>query len=250
MTRSFLLVVALIGALTSAPVRAQQPTPNIPTPAPSTIFPINQPQTFQYTDAQGRGSITFTDLGLDQVTAFDLLRVAITQNGSSFNGSGIATPIPGAARPLNNLVSFTVLDPNGVAYFFQGKMGLGVEFQGQGTFFPVNNPTQVQTWGLLFAPNPGTGPPPITLSLNLDRGCGSVYPRGAPQVITYSASVNDTLTLLNQRFDGTFTLFSNQPVIGGQTYSLSTFVANLVGQRTLILMDTAGNQTSCSFTGQ
>jgi hypothetical protein len=251
MKRSFLLTVALIGVIGTSHVLAQQPLPNIPTPAPSTIFPINQPATFRYTDAQGMGSITFTDLGLDQMTGFDLLRVNITQNANSFDGSGIATPLPGAARPLNNLVAFTVVDRNGVPYFFAGKMGLGVEFQGQGTFHPVSDPTQIATWGLLFVPGtPGPGPQPITLSLNLDRGCGSVYPLGAPQVITYSASANDTLTLLNQRVDGTFVLFSNQSVIGGQTYSIATSVANVVGQRTLILRDSAGTQTTCTFTGQ
>ena len=80
--------------------------------APSTIFPINQPSTFRYTDAQGIGSITFADLGLDQGTGFDLLRVTIAQNGATFDGSGIATPIPGAAGPMRDLVSFTVVGPH------------------------------------------------------------------------------------------------------------------------------------------
>jgi hypothetical protein len=227
--------------------------PNIPTPAPSTIFPINQPSTFRYTDPQGMGSITLVDLGLDPGTGFDLLRVSIAQNGESFNGSGMATPIPGAARPMNDLISFTVVDRNGVAYFFQGKMGLGVEFQGQGTFHPVTNPTQTANWSLLFLPGPPpptTGPPPTTLSLSVDRGCGSNYPIGASLVITYRATANDVLTLQIRRSDGTRSvLFANQPVMGGQTYSVSTFVSSLLGQRTLSLTDSSGAQAICSFIG-
>jgi hypothetical protein len=254
MKRSLLLAAALtgtMGLLALPGAQGQQPLPNIPAPTPTTVFPINQPVTFRYTDAQGMGSITFVDLGPDQVTAFDLLRVSITQNGVTYNGSGITTPIPGAPRPLTNLVSFSVASPNGVAYFFQGKMGLGVEFQGNGTYFPVSDPTQVASWGLLFAPGtPTPGPPPSALSLSIDRGCGSGYPIGGPIVITYSAAANDTLSLVSYRSDGTQgVVFTNQPVIGGQSYSVSTFVSNVPGQRTLVLSDTAGAQTTCGFTG-
>src|SRR5712692_201502 len=261
MKQSFLLAMAVIGTLgLLAPPRAQAQTPNgnlppqpgIPTPAPPSVFPLNQPETFRYTDAQGQGSITFVDLGPDGVTAFDLLRVNITQNGQSFNGSGIATPIPGAVRPLTNLVTFTVTSSNGAAFFFEGKMGLGAEFQGQGTFHPVTDPTQTATWSLLFVPGtppPTPGPISTTLSLSIDRGCGSSYPIGAPLVITYSAATNDVLTLRIQRSDGSQSvLFANLPVVGGQTYSLSTFVSPLLVQRTLILTDSSGTQVTCNFT--
>jgi hypothetical protein len=118
MKQSIGWVMALIGTLgILVPLRAEaqdmnpnvRPQPNIPVQTPSTIFPINQPSTFRYTDAQGMGSITFADLGLDQGTSFDLLRVTIAQNGATFDGSGIATPIPGAAGPMRDLVSFTVV---------------------------------------------------------------------------------------------------------------------------------------------
>ncbi len=231
------------------PIASVQPQPNIPV-TPATIFPINQPSTFRYSDAQGLGSITLVDLGLDRGTGFDLFGVRIAQNGRTFSGSGIATPIPGATGVMRDLVSFTITGPNGDAFFYEGKMGLGVEFQGQGTFHPVNDPTQNMTWNLLFvAGTPPPGPQSTTLSLSLDRGCGSVYLPGTPMVITYSASVDDTLTLLNQRSDGTFTIFANQPVRGGQTYSISTFAGSQAGPRTLILMDSAGVRTTCTFTG-
>ena len=74
MKPSFVLAIAVIGTLgLLAPprARAQSPNPNlpvrpgIPTPATTSVFPLNQPQTFRYTDAQGQGSITFVDLGPD-----------------------------------------------------------------------------------------------------------------------------------------------------------------------------------------
>jgi hypothetical protein len=251
------VMMALIGALSlvGAPgVRAQssnpgaaapQTGPNIPTG--TTVLPVNQPSTFRYSDPQGMGSITLTDLGPDPVTTFDILQVRIVQNGVSFNGSGIATPIAGAPQPFNNLVAFTVQTQGGVPFFFQGKMGLGVEFQGQGSFHPVSDPTQSARWSLLFLPGPNTG---ATLSLSVDHGCGGVYVPGAPLVITYSASTNDLLTLMIRRSDGSQSvLFANQPVTAGRTYSLLTSVSSLPGLRTLNLSDSSGTQATCTFTG-
>lgn len=254
------LLMTLIGALSlfGAPrARAQssfpatpvaQPGPNIPTG--TTVLPLNQPSTFRYSDPQGMGSITLTDLGPDPVTTFDLLQVSIAQNGVSFRGSGIATPIPGAPQPFNNLVSFTVIAPNGTPFFFEGKRGLGVEFQGQGTFHPVGSPTLRANWSLLFLPGPNPSPSPgATLSLSVDHGCGGVYLPGAPLIITYSASMNDRLTLMIRRSDGSQSvLFSNLPVMEGQTYTLQTFVSSLVGMRTLTLSDSSGAQATCTFT--
>jgi len=250
--------MTLIGALSLAGApraRAQSSFPSVPAPQPgvniptgTTVLPLNQPSTFRYSDPQGMGSITLTDLGPDPVTTFDLLQVSIAQNGVTFRGSGITTPIPGAPQPFNNLVSFTVIAPNGTPFFFEGKMGLGVEFQGQGTFHPVGSPTQRANWSLLFLPggtNPGT-----TLSLSVDHSCGGVYLPGAPLIITYSASINDRLTLMIRRSDGSQSvLFANLPVTGGQTYSLSTFVSSLTGLRTLSLTDSSGAQATCTFTG-
>jgi hypothetical protein len=262
MKSALVVTMALIGmlALPAPPhAQAQAPNPSLipgPGPGPSLVFPLNQPVTFRYTDAQGTGSITFVDLGTDPLTTFDRLQVTVAQNGFSYTGAGIAAPLPGAPPPLTNLVSFTVVGLYGATYFFEGKMGLGVEYQGSGTYFPVNNPTQTATWGLLFAPGvptpgpPPPVPPPPALSLGVDRGCGRVYPLGATMVITYSAPTNDTLTLTDQRLDGTRVLLTNQPVIAGQTYSYNTYVDFVAGPRTLILTDPAGAQATCSFTGQ
>jgi hypothetical protein len=60
MKRSFFPAVALIGLLGwlgGPAARAQAPTIAPPTTT-APVFPINQPQTFRYTDADGMGTIT------------------------------------------------------------------------------------------------------------------------------------------------------------------------------------------------
>src|SRR5205823_1902113 len=82
-----------------------------------------------------------------------------------------------------------------------------------GTFHPVGDPTQSANWSLLFLPGPNPG---ATLSLSVDHGCGGGYLVGAPLVITYRASMNDRLTLMIRRSDGSQSvLFANLPVTGG-----------------------------------
>ena len=142
-----LALVLAMSTLVVPRVQAQQPA--IPQPSP---LPPNQPVTYRYSDNDGFGSITLTDLGPDTGTGGHILRVSIVQNGFQFDGSGLTYPLPNEPRPLNNLITFTVQAPGGVPYFFQGKMGLGVEFQGSGTFHPVSDPTQSAPWGLLFTP--------------------------------------------------------------------------------------------------
>jgi len=235
-----------LSTLTIPRVQAQQPA--IPQPSP---LPPNQPVTYRYSDNDGFGSITLTDIGVDPGTGGHELRVTIIQNNVRFDGSGLTYPLPNEPRPLNNLITFTAQAQGGVPFFFQGKMGLGVEFQGSGTFHPVSDPTQSQPWGLLFTPGVPGPNPGSTLTLSIDRGCGSVYPRGAPIVIRVSSSMNDTLTLISRRSDGSQSVvFANQPVQAGQTYPITSFVGNVVGQRTLTLTGTSGGQTTCSFTGQ
>src|SRR5262245_56109798 len=61
MNRSFFPAVALIsllGLLNGPAARAQAPTISPPTTS-TPVFPINQSQTFRYTDADGMGTITF-----------------------------------------------------------------------------------------------------------------------------------------------------------------------------------------------
>jgi hypothetical protein len=216
------------------------------------ILQPGQSATYRYSDPDGLGTITLTDAGTDASTGGEQLRVNIVQNGNQFNGSGLVYPLAGATPPQNNLITFTVQDVAGRAWFYQGKAGLGVEFQGSGTFHPANDPTQVRNWGLLFVPNPGPGPGPVeTLTLNIDRGCGSTYPLNAPIRVTFSASVSTTLTLISMRADGSQSvIFSNVPVAAGQTYSVSSFVAPIAVARTLVLSDTNGVQTTCGFNAQ
>jgi hypothetical protein len=93
----------------------------------------------------------------------------------------------------------------------------------------------------------------VVLNLSIDQGCGASYHVGQAITISYSASANTTLTLVNQRTDGTQQiLFSNQPVLAGQPYSLTGIVGSRLGGRTLILTASAGTPATpatCQFTG-
>jgi hypothetical protein len=100
----------------------------------------------------------------------------------------------------------------------------------------------------------GTTPPPttLTLQLSINKGCGGQYRPGDPFIVTYGASANTNLTLIYRRFDGTqFAIFTNKPVMGGQTYTYSATIGNGMGGRTLILQTeppTPGVQATCDFT--
>lgn len=97
----------------------------------------------------------------------------------------------------------------------------------------------------------GTGGGAVVLNLSVDQGCGATYHIGQRVQINYSASANTTLALVNQRADGTQQiLFSNQPVLAGQTYSLTGIVGSQLGGRTLILTASSGTPATpatCQF---
>jgi hypothetical protein len=97
-----------------------------------------------------------------------------------------------------------------------------------------------------------TGGGVVVLNLSIDQGCGASYHVGQGIRINYSASADATLTLVNQRADGTQQfLFSNQPVLAGQPYSLSGIIGSQLGGRTLILTASSGTPASpamCQFT--
>jgi hypothetical protein len=141
-----LALTAVTFALTLSSARGQQ-LPSGP------VFPVNQPVTFRYSDAEGFGRITLTDLGPDTATGGDLMQVRIEQNGVRYDGSGIAL-IVSAERPFTTLITFTVVSPGGLSYFFHGRMGLGVEFQGKGTYHSVTDPSHQFDWGFLALPLP------------------------------------------------------------------------------------------------
>jgi hypothetical protein len=236
------VLLAVAAALVAAPAARAQVS----------FLPPNQPATFRYTDPDGVGTITLTNTGTDTATGGVQIRVTIVQNNVQYNGSGLVYPLAGVPQPNNNLITFSVQAATGQTWFYQGFVGLGVELQGSGTFHPLNNTAQVRNWGLLFVPNPGPGPGPIeTLTLSIDRGCGSTYPLNSPIVIRYGASVNTTLTLVSMRADGSQSvIFTNVPVAAGQTYAVQSFVAPIPVGRTLVLTSASGVQTACGFNAQ
>ena len=155
-------VPALILAMSTFVVcsaHAQLPAAQPATTAQPSPFPLNQPVVFGYADAQGTGSITLTDIGPDPATTGRELRVSIMKNGIQADGSGLTYLLADPPPALNNLITFSVAVPNGPAYFYQGKMGGSTQFQGQGTFHTVADPTQIAGWSLFALP-------PLTVSRN------------------------------------------------------------------------------------
>jgi hypothetical protein len=149
-----LIPALLIGltALAAPGVRAQQPAAQPTVTAQPALFPLNQPMVFGYADAQGTGSLTLTDVGADPATGGRELLVSITKNGVRADGSGLSYLLTDLPPALNNLITFSVVVPNGPAYFYQGKMGGTAQFQGQGTFHTVADPTQIAGWSLFALP--------------------------------------------------------------------------------------------------
>jgi len=238
-TRVILAVAAMMVAAPAA--RAQV-----------SFLPPNQPATFRYSDPDGLGTITLTNTGTDTATGGVQIRVGIVQNGVQYNGSGLVYPLAGVPQPNNNLITFSVQAATGQTWFYQGFIGLGVELQATGTFHPLNDTTQVKNWGLLFVPNPGPGPGPVeTLNLTIDRGCGGTYPQNGLIQVRFGASVNTTVTLISMRADGSQSVvFSNVPVVAGQTYVVNSTVAPIPVSRTLVLRSASGTQTACGFNVQ
>jgi hypothetical protein len=158
--RGYALLLSLaISALVIPGVSAQQPTVVQPATPQPPLIPLNQPTVFGYSDAHGTGTLTLTDIGPDPATGGREFRASIVKNGVKADGSGLsyllAEPTPGS----NNLLTFSVVAPNGTALFYQVKMGGTAQFQGQGTFHTVADPTQIATWNIFPLPQ-------LTLSRN------------------------------------------------------------------------------------
>src|SRR5437660_3004274 len=121
-------------ALGDTGVQTNQPKILHPSP-----LPLNQPVTYSYTDAQGTGSITLTDVGADLATGGRELRVSLVKNGAHADGSGLTYLLTDPPPALNNLITFSVVAPDGTTLFYQGKMGVNGVFQGHGTFHLVRD---------------------------------------------------------------------------------------------------------------
>jgi hypothetical protein len=151
--RRYALALSLaLGALVVPSVFAQQPTIVQPATPQPPFLPLNQPSVFGYADAQGTGTLTLTDIGPDPATGGREFKVSILKNGVKADGSGLTYLLNEPTPASNNLFTFTVVAPNGVPLFYQVKMGGTAQFQGQGTFHTVADPTQIAVWSLFPLP--------------------------------------------------------------------------------------------------
>jgi hypothetical protein len=135
-----------LSALVVSGVRAQQPTVVQPATPQPPLLPLNQPVAYGYTDAQGSGTLTLTDIGADPATGGRLLRVSIAKGTVQANGSGLSYLLADQPPAPNNLITFSVVAPNGTPLFYQVKVSSGGQFQGQGSFHTVADPTQLASW--------------------------------------------------------------------------------------------------------
>jgi hypothetical protein len=92
-------------------------------------------------------------------------------------------------------------------------------------------------------------PPPASLALSVDRGCGANYRLGERVTITYRSLSTTSLTLLLRMPDGTTrVIFANRLVAGGATYALIGVIGTPLGERTLTLQASGGAAVTCKFT--
>lgn len=141
-----LAVSALMLAVIGPAVRAQgQPAiPSVPT------------TTFTYQDSDGPGRLDLFDLGPDDATGGRQIKINLSQNGVSYGGSGITFPLM-ATSPFTTLISFAIVSPAGMSYFFQGKLTSGITLSGQGTYHPVGMPESSAAWSIVLGGGGGVG---------------------------------------------------------------------------------------------
>src|SRR6185437_3658969 len=80
-----------------------------------------QPMSFSYHDVDGNGRLTLADVGADAATGGRQIKVTIVQNGVTYQGSGILLQLEDH-MPFTTLITFGLVSPGGLSYFFQGKM--------------------------------------------------------------------------------------------------------------------------------
>src|SRR5260370_14506394 len=95
-----------------APALRAQGQPNLPS---------GVPESFTYRDAEGPGRLDLFDLGPDDATGGRRIKINLSQNAVGYSGAGITLPLQ-STPPFTTLITFALLSPGGVSYFFQGKL--------------------------------------------------------------------------------------------------------------------------------
>jgi hypothetical protein len=110
-------------------------------------------QPYQYTDADGRGVMTFTPLSSGSTHySYQPMTVTLTQGTQRFTGSGVYHSFVDDSPGLEpyTLLSFTLVDSRGIVYVFEGRVSAGGGarvsptggYAGNGTYWQVHSPSQ------------------------------------------------------------------------------------------------------------
>jgi len=135
-TRS-LVLTAVLAVLW--PLRAHGQTTPIP------VFA----QPYQYSDAEGPGTLTFTPGSSENtLLRFQPISVELVHRNGRFTGAGVYHSFAddNAGLAPVTLVSFTLQDRFSRAYFYQGTITAANGFTGQGTYWRVGNPSRTFEW--------------------------------------------------------------------------------------------------------
>jgi hypothetical protein len=153
------LFLALVAALLPAQARAQSA--------------FSQP--YNYTDADGPGVMTITPLSnASTAYTYQQIQVSLTQGSERFSGSGVYHDFADDSPSLQpyTLLSFTLFDSRGTAWFFQGRVSPGpgkvggtgsVSYDGGGTYWQVSFPQSQYQWQIS---QQDSGPPPTSAVTN------------------------------------------------------------------------------------
>jgi hypothetical protein len=134
-TMSCLMLAAIVTLLAPA-VRAQQEI-------------TARPLVFTYRDAHGPGRLTVLDLSADPATGGRQIRVTLNQNGVQSVGPGIMLRLE-PQMPLTTLITFSLTNRRGQAYFFHGKTISGITLSGQGLYHPLQDPERRSEWSIVL----------------------------------------------------------------------------------------------------
>jgi hypothetical protein len=130
------LILAAILTLLGPAVRAQNEI-------------MARPLVFTYRDAHGPGRLTVLDLSADPATGGRQIRVTLNQNGVQSVGSGIMLRLE-PQMPLTTLITFSLTNRRGQAYFFHGKTISGITLSGQGLYHPLQAPERRSEWSIVL----------------------------------------------------------------------------------------------------
>jgi hypothetical protein len=110
----------------------------------------SQSLNFSYHDGDGNGRLFLTDVGADQATGGRQIKVTIVQNGVTYRGSGISLKLSDQ-MPFPTLLTFGLVSPGGLSYFFQGTMISGITVSANGTYHRIGVPEQKANWSIVLA---------------------------------------------------------------------------------------------------